>query len=119
MFVLIISAEDENKNSKDAVYSYSRNLVSNPSNVIVIDLKPEDAVLSFASVSKMSQMTTQNISLVLHNTDQLKNCTFNYDNFYNFSSNFNLNLVDSSTGQVVCNFNMCELFSKYLQHLHT
>ena len=99
VFVLTIFAEDENKNLKDAVYSYRRNPTSNPSNIIVVDLQPEDAVLSFAPVSKI---TTQNVSLVMHNSDQLKNCTFNYDNSYNFSSNFNLNLIDSSTGQVVC-----------------
>lgn len=103
MFALVISAEDENKNLKDAVYSYTRNPMSNPLNIIVVDLKPEDAVLSFAPVSKI---TTQNVSLVMHNSDQLKHCSFNFDNSYNFSSNFNLNLVDSSTGQVVCKFDM-------------
>ena len=99
VFVLTIFAEDENKNLKDAVYSYRRNPTSNPSNIIAVDLQSEDAVLSFAPVSKI---TTQNVSLVMHNSDQFKHCIFNYDNSYNFSSNFNLNLIDSSTGQVVC-----------------
>ena len=52
VFALVISAEGENKNLKDAVYSYTRNPTSNPLNIIVVDLKPEDVVLGFAPVSK-------------------------------------------------------------------
>ena len=96
-------AEDGNKNLKNALYSYSRNAISNPSNIIVIDLEPQHAVLSFASVNKV---TMQNTSLVLQNTDQLQNCIFNYNNSYIFTSEFNLNLIDSSKGQVVCNFSI-------------
>ena len=101
MFVLNISAEDENSNLKNAVYSYNKNLNSNPLNIIVVDLKPNGAVLSFASVNKI---TLQNTSLVLHDADKLQNCTFNYDNSHNFSSEFKLNLIDLSNGQVVCKF---------------
>lgn len=99
MFILNISAEDENRNLKNAVYSYNRNLNSNPLNIIVVDLEPSDAVLSFASANKI---TLQNTSLVLHNTDKLQNCTFNYNSLYNFSSEFKLNLIDLLKGQVVC-----------------
>ena len=83
---------------KNAVYSYSRNLLSNPSNIIAVDLEPEHAVVSFASVSKM---TAQKTSLVLRSTDKLNYCIFNYDNSYSFTSQFNLSLIDSSKGQVV------------------
>ena len=102
IFALSIFAEDGNRNLKNAVYSYNRNPTSNPSSVIVVDLEPEHAVLSFASVV---ETTMQNVSLVMYNTDQLEHCTFNYNNSYYFTSQFNLNLIDSSKGQVVCNFN--------------
>ena len=91
-------AEDGNNNLKNAVYSYNRNAISNPASIIVIDLEPEHAVLSFASVNKV---TMQNTSLTLQNADQLRNCIFNYNNSYVFASEFNLNLIDSSKGQVV------------------
>ena len=107
IFVLTIFAEDANRNLKNAIYSYNRNPTSNPSSIIDVDLEPQHTVLSFAFVT---ETTMQNASLVMYNTDQLQRCIFNYDNSYYFTSQFNLNLIDSFKGQVVCNFSIEMLF---------
>ena len=104
-----IYADDENGNSKDAVYSYytPNNLAANPSSIIYVDLYPnrEDSVLRFASVNKATDRsytyTVQRISLVLRNSEELE-CKVNYQNSLCLNLNFSLNLIDSSDGQLVC-----------------
>ena len=108
-------AEDGNKNLKNVIYSYNRNTSSNPPSNIVINLEPEHAVLSFASVSKV---TMQKTSLVLHNANQQQNCIFNYNNSHVFPSKFELNLIDSSKGQVVCNISKYVTGSAKTLHVH-
>ena len=109
VFDLTIYAEDENGNSKDAVYSYysPNNLAANPSSTIFVDLDPNrtDSVLRFASVNKATAMsyTVQRTSLVLRDSEQLENtCKVNYRDSQVFSMSFSLNLIDSSDGQLVC-----------------
>ena len=106
-----INAIDENGNYKDAIYSYytPRSLTIRPLNTIVIDLKPdEDALPNFASVSRATMQnlafTAQQTTLVVHYAENIKNsCLINFNNSLSFEYSFNLNLIDSSDGQVVSN----------------
>ena len=75
----------------------------------MVDLNPDDDTLpSFASVNRAAMQnaanfTIQKVTLVMHFAEQIKNsCVVNFNNFQNFNSSFNLNLIDSSDGQVVC-----------------
>ena len=109
IFDLIIYAEDENGNSKDAVYSYYTpdNLTASPSSLIYVNLDPNrnNSVPRFTSVNKATGMsyTVQRTSLVLRNSEQLESkCLSNNQNDQYFNLSFSFNLIDSSDGQLVC-----------------
>ena len=109
IFDLIIYAEDENGNSKDAVYSYytPNNLAANPSSIIFVDLDPNksNSVLRFASVKATDRSyKVQRTSPVLHKSEELESkCKVNYRNSQLYLDlSFSLNLIDSSDGQLVC-----------------
>ena len=98
IFELIIHAKDENGNLKDAVYSYHspKDLTTNPSNLLSVNLDPEtSSILRFASVNKATT-TVQKISLALRNELLKTDCIVGYKNSQYFNYSFNLNLIDSS-----------------------
>ena len=104
IFELIIHAKDENGNLKDAVYSYHgpKDLTTNPSNLLSVNLDPEtSSILRFASVNKATT-TVQKISLALRSELLKTDCIVGYKNSQHFNYSFNLNLIDSSDGQLVC-----------------
>ena len=77
-----------------------------PLNTIVIDLDPdEDTLSNFASVNRATEQnpafTVQKTLLVAHSTEKMNNCLINFNNSQSFNYSFNLNLIDSSDGQVV------------------
>ena len=78
----------------------------------MVDLNPdEDTLPNFASVNRAAMQnaanfTMQKVTLVMMDfTEQIKNnCVINFNNFQSFNFSFNLNLIDSSDGQVVCSY---------------
>ena len=97
------------------MYSYhsSRNLTIRPLNTIAVDLNPdEDALPNFASVNRATiqsatYFTIQKVTLVMDSAEQIRNsCVVNFNNSQSFNFSFNLNLIDSSDGQVVCSQNI-------------
>ena len=81
-----------------------------PLNAIVIDLNPDkDTLPNFASVNRATMQnpasfTLQKVTLVMHFEEQIKtSCDINFKNSLSFNVSFNLNLIDLSNGQVVCN----------------
>ena len=90
---LRVHVEDQDGNLQDAVYSYYRNPTAQPSNVLVVDLDPQEEIASnFAAVN---DMTLQNTSLVMRNGEQLmNNCAINRRSSFSFPSSFMLNLID-------------------------
>ena len=101
IFTLRLYSEDQDGNLQDAVYSYYRNPIAQPSNVLVVDVDPHEEIASdFAAVNNV---TLQNTSLVMNNGElQMNNCAINQRSSFSFPSSFMLNLIDSSNGQVVC-----------------
>ncbi|XP_065897673.1 uncharacterized protein [Dysidea avara] len=101
VFNLLLYAEDENSNYKDAIYTYQRNSTASPSSILEVDLDPcHENFASFASLSKR-RITTQKTLFMTHDDSVLQNCTVNYQNSEKKSSYFTLNLLDSSNGHAV------------------
>lgn len=102
--MLSLKVTDQNNNTKVGFYTYPSNMLVTEANVIEIDLTDHgnNENRSFAVVDKRSDQRT---SLVLRNS--VKDFSFtslNHNSTYPETA-FTLNLIDSSTGNIVCNNN--------------
>ena len=95
---------DQNNNEKVGFYTYCSNEYFTEADVTEIDLTSENKDTSFAVVSRSSNQTT---SLVIRNSE----FSFDFVNHNKIITNktFTLNLIDSSTGNIVCSINLNEL----------
>ena len=100
-FILSLKVLDQNNNEKVGFYTYHSNEHFTEADVTEIDLTLENKDTSFAVVSKNSNQTT---SLVIRNSS----FPFDFMNHNKTITNktFTLNLIDSSTGNIVCNINL-------------
>ena len=100
-FILSLKVLDQNNNEKVGFYTYRSNEHFTEGDVTEIDLTLENKDTSFAVVSRSSNQTT---SLVIRNSS----FPFDFMNHNNTITNktFTLNLIDSSTGNIVCNINL-------------
>ena len=106
---MILYALDGNSNYKDAVYSYAAplNSATGVLSSIVVDLShTENSQVGFASISRMGA-TRQKMSFIIHNAHWLQDNSKSFKNNESHIFSFTLNLVDSSNGQVVCMWLIC------------
>ena len=101
-FILSLRVLDQNDNEKVGFYTYPSNTLFTEADITEIDLTTDNGDTSFALVNRNSNERTL---LVVRNSTR----DFSFS-FLNHSStiterNFTLNLIDSSTGIMVCNNN--------------
>ena len=101
-FILSLRVLDQNNNEKVGFYTYPSNVLFTQADVTEIDLTTNNTDTSFAIVDRSSDQRT---SLVVRNSP--KNFSFSVldHNSTITERNFTLNLIDSSTGIMVCNNN--------------
>ena len=99
IFVLSFSISDQNNNERVGFYTYPSNTFFTEADVTEIDLTTGNEDSSFGVVRGSSDQRTL---LVIRNS--AKNFSFSAINYNRTITNvtFTLNLVDSSTGNVVC-----------------
>ena len=95
IFVLSLRISDQNNNEKVGFYTYPSNMFSTQADVTEIDLTTGNDNTSFGVVNGSSNLRT---SLVVRDSNE--NFSFSALNYSNTS--FTLNLIDSSTGNIVC-----------------
>jgi len=88
---------DQNDNKKVGFYAYPSNMLFTEVDVTEIDLTDGNMNTSFGVVNGSSDQRT---SLVLRNST--KDFSFTNQNSTIFEVNFTINLIDSSTGIIVC-----------------
>lgn len=110
-FDLYLRAYDQNNNSKPGIYTYPSNAHFTAVDVTEIDLSDSGTDKSFAVANDSVQITT----FVIRNS--LKN--FDYAYCFNNTDivdrkQFALQLIDSSTGSVVCNCILIKLSTVFV-----
>ena len=101
-FDLILQIQDQNDNLQLGVYTYPSNTHFTEADVTEIDLTDSGTERSFAVVSNGNQRTT----LVIRGSPKNFNYTYclHHKNDTVDKKQFALQLIDSSTGNVVSNF---------------
>ena len=98
-FDLLLTVWDQNNNEKVGFYTYPSNMFFTEVDIIEIDLTDDNEDISFAAVDGSFDQKT---SLVIRNsTKNFSSFFHNYDKTI-VEKNFTLNLIDSSTGIMVC-----------------
>ena len=102
-FILSLTVLDQNNNRKVGFYTYPSNMLFTEADVTEIDLTTGNRYTSFGIVSKNN--SDQRTLLVVRNLT--KNFSFSVlkGNSTITEKNFTLNLIDSSTGTMVCDDN--------------
>ena len=100
VFLLSINVLDQNKNEVVGFYTYPSNMFFTEADVVEVDLTVGNEDTRFGVVNKRSSQKT---SLVLRNSKE--DFSFSVSNHSNtiIKTAFTLNLIDSSTGNLVSN----------------
>ena len=100
VFLLSINVLDQNKNEIVGFYTYPSNMFFTEADVVEVDLTIGNEDTRFGVVNKRSSQRT---SLVLRNSKE--DFSFSVSNHSNtiIKTAFTLNLIDSSTGNLVSN----------------
>ena len=102
VFLLSISVLDQNRNEKVGFYTYPSNMFFTEADIVQIDLTTGNEDTRFAVVNKRSNQRT---SLVYRNSKEDFSFSVSNHNDTVIKTVFTLNLIDSSTGNTVCNDN--------------
>ena len=100
-FILSLKVLDQNNNEKVGFYTYPSNVHLTEADVTEIDLTTGNTDTKFAVVSGSSDQKT---SLVVRNSTTKQFSFLSHSNTITEAA-FTLNLIDSSTGNMVCNNN--------------
>ena len=97
--MLSLSISDQNNNKRVGFYSYPSNMFFTEADVTEIDLTTGNGNTSFGVVNENSSLRT---SLVVRDsTKPFSFSALNHNSTIAYT-NFTLNLIDSSTGNIVC-----------------
>ena len=102
-FILSLRVLDQNNNRKVGFYTYPSNTLFTEADVTEIDLTTGNSDTSFGIVSKNN--SDQRTSLVVRNSTKNFSFSVSKGNSTITEKKFTLNLIDSSTGTMVCNDN--------------
>ena len=99
IFVLSLSISDQNDNEKIGFYTYPSNMFFTEADVTEIDLTTGNNNTNFGVVSGSSNLRT--LLVVRDSTKNFSFSALNHSSTIAFAT-FTLNLIDSSTGNIVC-----------------
>lgn len=99
IFAFSLNVLDQNNNEKNGFYTYPSNMLFTEADVTEVDLTADNEETSFAVINRNSNQRT---SLVVRNSTAIFSFSAMNQSRVIAEKGFTLNLIDSSTGNIVC-----------------